>query len=72
VRNVSGNGYTLEAGIPWSALGLSPAGGREFRFDLGVNDSADGLARTRQLMWNGTARNSSDRGAWGRARLSGN
>jgi hypothetical protein len=72
VRNVSGNGYAIEAGIPWSALGAAPANGREFRFDLGINDSADGRSRLRQLMWNGTARNTSDRSGWGRARLSEN
>jgi len=67
--NVSGDGYAIEACLPWSALAIAPVGGREFLFDLGVDDSADGVTRDRQLMWNGNERNSSDRGAWGRARL---
>lgn len=71
-KNVSGDGYSIEAAVPWSALAIVPAGGREFLFDLGVNDSADGVTRDRQLMWNGTARNSSDRGEWGHARLISN
>jgi hypothetical protein len=68
-RNVAGDGYALEAGIPWNALGVTPRGLRELRLDVGINDSADGSLRERQLMWNGTARNSGDRSAWGRARL---
>ena len=51
------------------ALGVTPAIGRELLFDIGVDDSADGSARRCQLMWNGTASNSSDRTNWGRARL---
>lgn len=72
IKNVAGDGYAVEAAIPWNALSIEPAGGREFHFDLGLNDSADGTKRDRQLMWNGTARNSSDRGAWGHARLISN
>jgi hypothetical protein len=57
----------IEAAIPFKSLGFKPAEGKEIRFDLGVDDSADGSGRLRQLMWNGTARNSGDRTAWGRA-----
>ncbi|MGD0088690.1 MAG: sugar-binding protein [Planctomycetota bacterium] len=66
---VDGKSYTLEAAIPWSALGVKPEAGRELLFDLGVDDSTDGKARRCQLMWNGTARNSGDRTHWGRLRL---
>ncbi len=64
-----GKGYTIEAAIPFKALGFRPAEGKEIRFDLAVDDSADGSRRLRQLMWSGTSRNSTDRSAWGRAAL---
>ena len=64
---VDGKGYTIEAAIPFKALGFRPAEGKAVRFDLAVDDSADGSRRLRQLMWNGTGRNSGDRTAWGRA-----
>ena len=67
--NVDGKGYTLEAAIPFEALGFVPTEGMALRFDLGVDDSADGRRRDRQLMWNGTDRNSGDRTNWGRAVL---
>lgn len=66
VRAVDGKGYTLEAAIPWSAIAIEPKEGLELLFDLGVDDSPDGKGRRAQIMWNGVARNSSDRGAWGR------
>jgi hypothetical protein len=68
-RNVDGRGYVLEAAIPFAAFGLVPTAGRALLFDLALDDSADGQGRLRQLMWNGTARNSSDRTHWGRAVL---
>jgi hypothetical protein len=67
--NVDGKGYTLEAAIPFEALGFVPKEGMELRFDLAVDDSEDGQHRARQLMWNGTDRNSGDRTNWGRAVL---
>jgi hypothetical protein len=69
VPGVDGKGYTIEAAIPFKALGFRPQEGKEIRFDLAVDDSADGSRRLRQLMWNGTNRNSGDRSAWGRAAL---
>lgn len=66
VRNVAGDGYTLEAAIPWAGLGFKPRENQEILFDIGFNDTTSGR---RQFMWNGGARNSGDRGAWGRARL---
>ena len=68
VPGADGKSYTLETAIPWSALGVSPRSGQEFRFDLGVDDAATG-GRERQLMWNGTAKNSTDRTHWGRLKL---
>lgn len=66
---VDGKGYTLEAAIPWSALGVAPKEGLTLLFDLAVGNSADGKQRSSQLVWNGTARDSSDRSAWGRLTL---
>lgn len=67
VPRVDGKGYVLQAKIPSEALGFKPAEGKEIRFDLAVDDAADGKRRDRQLMWNGTDRNSGDRTGWGRA-----
>jgi hypothetical protein len=69
VPQVDGQGYTLEASIPWAALNIQPQEGREFLFDMGIDDSASGDHRDRQLMWNGTNRNSGDRSHWGRVKL---
>lgn len=69
VRGVDGKSYTLEAAIPWTALAIQPTTGQELQFDIAINDSSDGNRRERQLMWNGTTRNSGDRTHWGRATL---
>lgn len=65
----AGNGYTLEVSVPWSVVGVEPKEGLELLFDLAVDGSSDGESRDCQLIWNGTDRNSADRGAWGRLRL---
>jgi hypothetical protein len=65
---VNGKGYLLEAAIPFTALGFMPHEGQVIRFDLAIDDG-DGDGRQRQLMWNGSARNSGDRTDWGRARF---
>jgi hypothetical protein len=67
--NVDGTGYTLEAAIPFTALDFKPKPGQAILFDLGIDDSTDGAGRTRQLMWNGGEKNSSDRSYWGQARF---
>ena len=69
LRSVDGKGYILEAAVPFAALGFTPKAGEEILFDMAIDDSEDGKSRTRQLMWNGTSRNSGDRSAWGRATL---
>jgi len=66
VRDVTNDGYTIEAAIPFAGLGFKPSANQELLFDIGFNDTTNGR---RQFMWNGGARNSGDRGAWGRARL---
>ena len=69
-KDVSGDGYVIEAFIPWSSLGIdTPKAGQEMLFDLAIDNSDDGQKRSHQLAWNGTAKNSGDRTAWGRLRL---
>lgn len=68
-REPDGKGYVLQVAIPFEALGVKPASGQSFMFDIGVDESSDGTNRQRQFMWNGTALNSSERGQWGRAKL---
>jgi len=69
VPKVSGDGYTLEAAIPFAALGFTPKENQAIRFDIAIDDSADGKARIRQLVWNGSARDSGDRSGWATARF---
>ncbi len=70
VKNVGGDGYAMEAAIPWAALNMQPAEGKAFLFDIGIDGgSASGHGRSLQLMWNGISRNSGDRSKWGLARL---
>ena len=69
VPSVDGSGYTMEAAIPWSALDITPKENLELIFDLAIDDAPQGGGRTRQLMWNGGARNSGDRSYWGRLQL---
>ena len=64
-----GQGYTVQAAIPLKTLSISPKVGTTLRFDLAVDDSADGQQRLRQFVWNGSDRNSSDRSGWAKARL---
>jgi len=71
VPAADGKGYTLEVALPWKVLGVDKVtDGMKFRFDLAVDDSSNGKDRQAQLMWSGSHRNSSDRGAWGELRLS--
>lgn len=67
--NVDGKGYTLTAAIPFEALKIKPEEGTTIRFDLAVDDSGTGESRQRQIMWNGGAKNSTDRTDWGTARF---
>jgi hypothetical protein len=69
VKEVSGDGYTLQVELPWSVLGFEPKPDMELLFDVAIDNSDDGEMRANQLVWNGTEKNSGDRGAWGRARF---
>ncbi|MDR3709490.1 MAG: sugar-binding protein [Capsulimonadaceae bacterium] len=66
---VSGHGYVIEAKLPFALLGFTPTPGQTIRFDMAIDDSADSAARVRQIVWNGTARNSGDRTNWAAARF---
>jgi len=72
VKDVTGDGYVLQAALPWKSLGIEPKAGEEMLFDVAIDNSDDGDTRVQQLVWNGSAKNSGDRGSWGRARLSDN
>jgi hypothetical protein len=72
IKDVDGSGYSIEAAIPWKILEFDPRSGQNFLFDIAVNNSDDGLTRQQQIVWNGSAGNSGDRGLWGRAVLSQN
>jgi hypothetical protein len=63
-----GKGWVLEAAIPWTAIGVTPAAGTTLRFDLALIDGDGGHARSR-VPWSGGAGQLSDRGSWGRLLL---
>jgi tetratricopeptide (TPR) repeat protein len=44
-------GYRLEAKIPWSTLGVTPAPGKRIGLDVQVNDDDDGGDRDSKIMW---------------------
>ena len=59
----------MEVAIPWSELGVTPKEGTVLLFDMAVDNSDSGRGRNAQIMWNGGARNSSDRSQWGHLKL---
>jgi hypothetical protein len=63
------NGYTLEAAIPWSTLGVAPSAGATLGFDLGVYES-DAGCRAGELIWNGTFFDTVDSRSFGALALS--
>jgi hypothetical protein len=67
ILDPDGKGYILEAAIPFAALGFKPKTGDTILFDVALDDSSDGKQRLRQFAWNGTDRNSTERGQWGSA-----
>jgi hypothetical protein len=69
VARVDGKGHDIEVAIPWKLIEYTPKANDEILFDLAIDDAPAGGKRVRQLMWNGSARNSSDRSAWGRLTL---
>lgn len=69
IKEVSHDGYVLEVAVQWTVLKAQPKAGMELLFDVAIDNSDDGQTRKQQLVWNGSAKNSGDRGAWGHARL---
>jgi hypothetical protein len=64
-------GYSVELAIPWSLLGTTASSGKTIGFDVGVNDDDDGTTRDSQLMWSGTASNSTNPSGFGKLTLNG-
>jgi hypothetical protein len=64
-------GYSVELAIPWSLLGTTASSGKTIGFDIGVNDDDDGATRDSQLMYNGTASNSTDPSGFAKLSLTG-
>ncbi len=48
IQNVTG-GYNLEARIPWSTIGVTPAIGKQIGFDVSVDDDDNGGTRDSQV-----------------------
>lgn len=62
----SANGYTLEAAIPWSNVGISPAPGLQLGIALNVNDNdAPGTAVQEVMKSHVATRRFSDPTSWG-------
>jgi hypothetical protein len=50
------DGYTVEAQISWSALGVTPEQGKQIAFDFGVTDNDNNVPKS-LMMWNGGLQN---------------
>jgi hypothetical protein len=62
----SGNGYTLEAAIPWHDIGVSPAPGSRMGISLNVNDNdTPGAAVQEVMMSQVSTRKFNDPSSWG-------
>jgi hypothetical protein len=62
----SGNGYTLEAAIPWRDIGVSPTPGLRMGIALNVNDNdTPGTAVQEVMMSHVTTRKFNDPSSWG-------
>ncbi|MGH2627140.1 MAG: sugar-binding protein, partial [Anaerolineales bacterium] len=62
----TGEGYTLEASLPWAVLGATPAAGSRFGFALSLSDNdAQGAAAQQSLVSSVTTRTLLDPTSWG-------
>jgi hypothetical protein len=52
--STDGKGWTMEAAIPWTVIGVAPTPGTSLRFDLTVIDG-DGHQATSRVGWSGSA-----------------
>lgn len=65
-QDESGNGYYLEAAIPWSVFGLSPVANNRFGFVLSSSDNdTPGAAEQQTLLSTDPARKLTDPTTWG-------
>ncbi|OQA95916.1 MAG: Endoglucanase A precursor [Bacteroidetes bacterium ADurb.Bin217] len=48
-------GYTVEARIPWTTIGVSPSVGKIIGFDIAINDDDAGGVRENKIAWNASA-----------------
>lgn len=46
------NGYAVEASIPWSTVGVTPAVGNSIGIDFAINDDDNGAGRENKISWN--------------------
>jgi len=68
VSEKTDKGYRVTATLPFEGLAVAHyAPGNSLRFDVGVNDNDDGLARTKQMMGVGGNNNWMDAGGFGEA-----
>lgn len=64
------DGYVLEAAVPWDALGVTPATGREYGFALSVSDNdLYGLVTQQSMVSTAAGRLLTDPTTWGQLRL---
>lgn len=61
--------YSVEVIIPWSKLGINPASGLQFGFDIAVDDDDNGGTRDGQMAWKGNANNWNNSSAYGNVKL---
>jgi hypothetical protein len=65
-QDETGNGYYLEAAIPWSAFGLAPQGGERFGFALSSSDNdTPGTAEQQSMISTAPTRKLTDPTTWG-------
>ena len=57
IANLDGDGYVLEAKIPWANFGVTPEIGLEVGFDFMLIDDDGGGDREGKLSWNSTSDN---------------
>lgn len=48
------NGYTYEIAIPWTTIGITPAGGNNIGLEIGINDDDFNGSRDHKIMWYAT------------------
>jgi hypothetical protein len=68
---MTATGYNVELRLGWDAFGFIPGKGRSIGFSMGNDDNDNGLTRTGQSVWYGTAANWSNTGLLGDLQLNG-